>query len=75
MQDALDDATRFEAAHAGLLKEVAVLVNRNVLAEEEAEHLSQFNAEILGHQNVNQRIYYVDRIRKELAETKQVCNG
>ena len=48
------------------------LVARNALAEDEAEHLSQMNAEILGHRNPTQRIFYVDKIRKELAETKQV---
>ncbi|KAF9241565.1 hypothetical protein BU15DRAFT_87150 [Melanogaster broomeanus] len=40
------------------------LLARNNLAEEEAEYLSRFNAEILG-------IVYVDRIRRELAENKQ----
>ncbi|KAG9316592.1 hypothetical protein JVU11DRAFT_2646 [Chiua virens] len=35
------------------------------------ERLSQFNAEILGHHNPAQRIVYVDRIRRELADTKQ----
>ena len=49
------------------------LVARNVLAEEEANRLSQFNAEILGHCNPTQKIFYVDRIRRELADTKQVC--
>jgi hypothetical protein len=48
------------------------LVDRNDLAEEEADRLSRFNAEILGHNNPAQRIMYVDRIRKELAETKHV---
>ena len=46
---------------------------KNALAEEEARRLSQFNAEILGHNNPSQRIMYVDRIRRELHETKQVC--
>ena len=49
------------------------LVARNALAEEEAERLSKFNAEILGHRNPVQKICYVDKIRRELAETKQVC--
>lgn len=47
-------------------------MDRNDLAEDEAERLSAFNAEILGHRNPAQRIMYVDRIRRELAETKQV---
>lgn len=48
-------------------------MDRNNLAEEEADRLSKFNAEILGHNNPAQRIMYVDRIRRELAEAKHVC--
>ena len=49
-----------------------MLVARNQLAESEANRLSQFNAEILAHNNPAQRIVYLDRVRRELAETKQV---
>src|SRR5260370_31795488 len=55
-----------------MLCAVDILVSRNLLAEEEAEHLSKFNAQILGHGNVRQRIYYVDRLRKEMSDVKQV---
>ena len=48
------------------------LVERNALAEDEARHLSTFNAEILGHHNPAQRIMYVDRIRQELHDVKLV---
>lgn len=48
------------------------LVARNDLAEDEADRLSRFNAEILSHSNPTQKIMYVDRIRRELADTKQV---
>lgn len=54
------------------MDEVNALVDRNALAEEEAEQLSKFNAELLSHKNPAQKIMYVDRIRQELAETKQV---
>lgn len=57
-----------------LVEEVGALVDRNALAEGEAAKLSKFNAEILGHNNPAQRIVYVDRIRRELAETKQVSD-
>lgn len=40
------------------------------MAEQEAERLACLNAEILGHHNPSQRIMYVDRIRKELADAK-----
>ncbi|KAG1732266.1 uncharacterized protein EDB91DRAFT_1152520 [Suillus paluster] len=59
-----------EQLHAELA-DTEALVARNNLAEEEAENLSKFNAEILSHNNPAQRILYVDRIRRELAEVKQ----
>lgn len=68
----LADASRFQDAYYKLLDATEGLLARNDLAEEEAERLSRFNAEILGHHNPAQRIVYVDRIRKELADTKQV---
>ncbi|KAF8325219.1 uncharacterized protein EI90DRAFT_2179828 [Cantharellus anzutake] len=71
LEASLNDGVKFQEAHDALLKQVDILVSRNVLAEEEAEHLSKFNAQILGHTNVNQRIYYVDRLRKEMSEIKQ----
>ncbi|KAG6862229.1 hypothetical protein C0995_002160 [Termitomyces sp. Mi166 len=66
----LADAERYQEAYQSLSDEVGSLVARNQLAEEEAQKLSKFNAEILGHNNPAQRIMYVDRIRRELAETK-----
>jgi hypothetical protein len=54
---------------------VDILVSRNALAEDEAKYLSEFNAHLLGHSNLHQRIFYVDRLRKEMAELKQVRPG
>ena len=68
----LTDAERYREAYHNLVDEVGVLVARNQLAESEANKLSQFNAEILAHNNPSQRIVYLDRVRRELAETKQV---
>jgi hypothetical protein len=68
----LADAERYQEAYTSLSDQVGSLVARNQLAEEEAERLSKFNAEILGHNNPAQRIAYVDRIRRELAEAKHV---
>ncbi|KAG8905520.1 hypothetical protein FRB99_008779 [Tulasnella sp. 403] len=67
----LETAARYEEAYQSLMNEVGVLVSRNELAEVEANRLSQLNAEILSHTNPNQKILYVDKIRRELAETKQ----
>ncbi|KAJ2922324.1 hypothetical protein H1R20_g14760, partial [Candolleomyces eurysporus] len=61
----------YEQAYEQLSKQIASLIARNKIAEEEATQLSQCNAEILGHHNPAQRIMYVDRIRRELAEAKQ----
>ncbi|KAI0745992.1 hypothetical protein C8Q76DRAFT_705692 [Earliella scabrosa] len=66
----LAEAEKYVEAYNGLLAEVDALVVKNALAEEEAQRLSKFNAEILGHNNPAQRIVYVDRIRRELHETK-----
>ncbi|KAJ7680245.1 hypothetical protein DFH06DRAFT_1076820 [Mycena polygramma] len=66
----LAEADQFQAAYYSLSDEVKSLIARNEVAEGEAEKLSKFNAEILGHHNPGQRILYVDRIRRELAELK-----
>lgn len=66
------DAERYQGAYYSLLDEVGATIARNELAESEAERLGKLNAEILGHNNPAQRIVYVDRIRKEMAETKHV---
>ncbi|KAI0259264.1 hypothetical protein BC834DRAFT_1045407 [Gloeopeniophorella convolvens] len=67
----LADAERYREAYHTLVDEVGILAARNELAEGEANRLSRFNAEILGHTNPAQRIVYLDRVRRELAETKQ----
>lgn len=72
LNDELAEGDRYREAYHNVLEEVGMLVERNALAEEEAQRLSHFNAEILSHNNPAQRIMYVDRIRKELHETKQV---
>ena len=71
----LTEAEKYQEAYSGLLEEVDALVERNALAEDEAQRLSKFNAEILGHQNPAQRIMYVDRIREELHEAKLVSSS
>ena len=60
----------YSDAYANLTKQINLLASLNKIAEEEATQLSQCNAEILGHHNPAQRIMYVDRIRRELAEAR-----
>ncbi|KAG9220820.1 hypothetical protein CCMSSC00406_0002580 [Pleurotus cornucopiae] len=51
----LSEAARYQDAYYSLSEEVDSLVARSALAEDEALRLSQFNAEILGHNNPAQR--------------------
>lgn len=68
----LADAEVYRDAYEKLNEEVTRLMVRNEIAEGEADRISRFNAEILGHHNPAQRIMYVDRIRQELAQAKHV---
>lgn len=70
MTEDLQSLEYYSAAYANLTKQINLLVSLNKIAEEEATQLSQCNAAILGHHNPAQRIMYVDRIRRELAEAK-----
>ena len=69
---ALAESEDYAHAYQTLVDEVNALVDRNALAEEEAQQLSKFNAQLLSHKNPAQKIMYVDRIRQELADVKQV---
>ncbi|KAH8107986.1 hypothetical protein BXZ70DRAFT_27229 [Cristinia sonorae] len=71
LTESLAEAEQYREAYADLLEEAESLVQRNALAEDEAQRLSRFNAEIVGHKNPAQRIMYLDRIRRELHDTKQ----
>lgn len=42
----MTDLTRYKEAHADLLAEVVALIQRNELAEAEADRLGKFNAEV-----------------------------
>ncbi|KIK03514.1 hypothetical protein K443DRAFT_131343 [Laccaria amethystina LaAM-08-1] len=66
----LTEAQPYQQAYCALADEIGSLLTRNQIAEEEATNLSRLNAQILGHNNPAQRIMYVDRIRRELAEAK-----
>ncbi|PBK91390.1 hypothetical protein ARMGADRAFT_994172 [Armillaria gallica] len=65
------NAEQLQEAYRALSDEVGSLLAKNALAEDVAQQLSKFNAEIIGHQNPAQKILYVERIRNELAESKQ----
>ena len=46
MVENVTDLTRYKEAHADLLAEVVALIQRNELAEAEADRLGKFNAEV-----------------------------
>jgi len=56
LTEELQEVTRYKEAHADLLSEVINLIQRNELAEAEAEHLSRFNAEVRG---INRSLYLI----------------
>nr|GAT57634.1 predicted protein [Mycena chlorophos] len=70
MTAAIAESEQFQQAYYSLSDEVQSLIARKELAEGEADKLSKFNAEILGHHNPAQKIMYVDRVRRELADAK-----
>ncbi|CDU25723.1 uncharacterized protein SPSC_05894 [Sporisorium scitamineum] len=71
MASLLDQAEHFEVLYHELVEQTKHLVQRNALAEEEKAALSALNSELLSHNNPNQKIMYMDRIRHELDDVKQ----
>ncbi|TKY86443.1 hypothetical protein EX895_004592 [Sporisorium graminicola] len=67
----LDQAEHFETLYLELVEQSKHLVQRHALAEEEKAALSALNSELLSHNNPNQKIMYMDRIRHELDDVKQ----
>ncbi|SPO26268.1 uncharacterized protein UTRI_02544 [Ustilago trichophora] len=67
----LDQAEHFESLYHELVEQSKHLVERNALAEEEKATLSALNSELLSHNNPNQKIMYMDRVRHELDHVKQ----
>ena len=69
LSGALAESDDYAHAYHTPVGEVSALVDRNALAEEEAQ-----NAELLNCENPAQMITYVDRILQELVDAKQVGN-
>lgn len=67
----LDHAEHYEALYHELAEQAKHLVERNALAEQEKATLSALNAELLGHNNHNQKIMYMDRVRHELDDARR----
>lgn len=70
MTQEITEAEKYKEAYFSYVDQVGLWADSTSLAEQEAGRLAKLNAEILGHHNPSQRIMYVDRIRKELADVK-----
>lgn len=69
----LASTEQLQESYQQLSDEVGELLTKNALAEDVAQQLSKFNAEIIGNRNPAQRIMYLERIRNDLAESRYVC--
>lgn len=67
----LDSSSHFESMYLELVDATKHLTERLALAEEEKARLAAFNSELLGHNNPNQKIMYLDRVRGELDEIRR----
>ena len=75
LRTALDEAAQYEEMYHTLLEDHKLLVSREALASEEVETLGAQNAELLGHGNGDQKITYLDGLRREMAITKQASQS
>lgn len=74
LHQALLIAAPYEALYNDLLEKQAILESRENAAIDEAERLGLQNAELLGHTNSDQRISYIEGVRRDMALAKQVSN-
>lgn len=72
LQNDLVSYLQLQETHADLMKHLDRLMRTADLAEEDAKELARMNSELAGHNNPNQRIKQLDRLRNELAELKKV---
>lgn len=72
LQNDLVSYLQLQETQADLIKNLDRLMRTADLAEEDAKELARMNSELAGHNNPNQRIRQLDRLRNELAELKKV---
>jgi len=70
LREAFVNASEYEEMYNNLLEENRELLVRERLAAEEVERYAMQNAELLGHGNGDQKISYVDSLRRDMALTK-----
>lgn len=71
--DSLYEAAAVRDAFDKLQHQMSILAGRSELFEEEASQLAAINAELASHTNPNQKIVYLDRIRRDLSEKREEC--
>lgn len=72
-QELLDDLARssnYEAAYYGIRAEAQKLLTRLTAREVQAQELTSLNVALASHNNPNQKIFYLDRIRSQLDDTR-----
>lgn len=55
-----------------MLNRAEMLMKQRSLAETEMEKISEINSALMGHQNIRQKIKYVDNIKRENLKLKKV---
>lgn len=69
----LESASQIQAKYDSLRSEAQVLLSRSNLYETQRDELSNLNNMLASHTNPSQKIYYLDRIRRELDDKRMQC--
>ncbi|ORY31611.1 hypothetical protein BCR39DRAFT_558076 [Naematelia encephala] len=75
LKDAVDRAQQYEELYEALLERHRILQSREAIAQEEVERIGHQNAELMGHTNGDQKISYIEILRREMALVKQELAG
>ncbi|WRT69995.1 uncharacterized protein IL334_006988 [Kwoniella shivajii] len=71
LQQAYTESAKYEEMYLDLQEKYDLLESREVAAVDEAERLGVENAELAGHNNGDQKINYVEGVRREMVLVKQ----
>jgi chromosome segregation ATPase len=72
LQD-LESSRRFETEYGQLRDQTQLLLLKSTLYQEQLDELTNLNTILASHTNPSQKIFYLDRIRKELEEKRNEC--
>jgi hypothetical protein len=74
LKDTLTEAKRYEGMYNELVEEHWIIVSREAAASEEVERIGHRNAELAGHVNGDQKINYVEGLRRDMAIMRVVSD-